>query len=124
MSFNHVLIKIWKDSIANAHQLFRFLRIELMFQGQLGKSSLQWTLKTLQPRKTNNLGKNSNKKYKAGQREEQMLPGAGGGLSRELLARAGSCRCTECMRMQMGVPAMLAAAHSAAMLKAESLRRQ
>lgn len=56
-----------------------------MFQGQLGKSSLQWTWKTLQPRKTNNLSQNSNKKYKAGQREEQVLPVAGGGENRELL---------------------------------------
>ena len=50
MSFNHVLIKIWKDSIANAHQLFRFLRIELMFQDNWGKvpSSGLWKLCSLE----------------------------------------------------------------------------
>lgn len=71
---------------ANAHQLLRFLRTELMFQGKFGKSSLQWTLKTLQPRKANNLSQNPNKKYKAGQREIQFLPAARSGGNRELLA--------------------------------------
>lgn len=71
---------------ANAHQLFRFSRIELMYQNNLGKVPSSGILKTLQPRKTSNLSQNSNKKYKARQREEQLLPVAGGGENRELLA--------------------------------------
>ena len=82
MSFNHVLIKIRKEGfkpmLTNSSDSWEQNWCSKENLAKVPSSGL-WKL-------FNNLSQNSNKKYKAGQREIQFLPGARSGGNRELLA--------------------------------------